>query len=75
MTKTMLAVFSVVVIGAAFTMADTVSAASKNKVSFERAWKLCKAELDRDKIPNTTGQSNERYIRGGACMKKYGYEL
>ena len=60
---------------AGFAFVDSASAASKKKVSFEKAWQLCKAELDKDKIPTTTGQSNERYIRGGACMKKYGYEL
>ena len=54
---------------------DNALAASKKKVTFEQAWKLCKAELDKDKIPATSTMSNERFIRGGACMKKYGYEL
>jgi hypothetical protein len=31
--------------------------------------------MDREKIPNTTGASNERFMRGGACMKHYGYNL
>jgi hypothetical protein len=75
MTKSILAILMAVAASAIFTLADSASAASKKKVSFEQAWKLCKAELDRDKVPNTTGQSNERYIRGGACMKKHGYEL
>jgi hypothetical protein len=56
-------------------IAANASAATKKKVTFEQAWKLCKAELDREKIPNTTGHANERYIRGGACMKRYGYSL
>jgi len=76
MTKNVLAVLTAILVAAVFTVADNASAATKKKkVSFEQAWKLCKAELDRDKIPTTTGQSNERYIRGGACMKRYGYEL
>ena len=68
---TLLAIMTVV----GFVFSDNASAASKKKVSFEQAWKLCKAELDKDKIPNTSGMANERYIRGGACMKKYGYDL
>jgi len=75
MTKTILAIVTAVSIAAVFATTDTAAAAKKKKVSFEQAWKLCKAQLDREKIPTTTGQSNERYIRGGACMKKYGYEL
>jgi hypothetical protein len=61
--------------GLVFSVAGNASAAKKKKVTFEQAWKLCKAELDKDKVPTTTGMSNERYIRGGACMKKYGYDL
>jgi hypothetical protein len=76
MTKSILAILTSLLVGAAFTAADNASAATKKKkVSFEQAWKLCKAELDRDKIPGTSAQSNERFIRGGACMKNYGYEL
>lgn len=75
MTKTVLAILTAVSIAAVFATVDSAAAAKKKKVSFEQAWKLCKAELDRDKIPTTTGQSNERFIRGGACMKRYGYEL
>ena len=62
-------------LAAAFAFAENASAASKNKtVSYERAWKLCKDQLDKEKIPATT-TSNERYLRGGACMKKYGYDF
>jgi hypothetical protein len=48
--------------------------ASAKKMSYEQAWKSCKAELDREKIPSTT-TSNARYLRGGACMKRHGYNL
>lgn len=48
--------------------------AAAAKVSFAEAWRLCKAELDRDHVPATEG-NNERYLRGGACMAKYGYKL
>lgn len=59
----------------AVTLANGASAAKREKrVSFEQAWALCKAELDREKIPGP-GISNDRYIRGGACMARYGYRL
>ncbi len=53
-----------------FGFADNASAAKK--VTYEQAWKLCKAKLDKEKIPAST---NERYVRGGACMKEYGYNF
>jgi hypothetical protein len=46
----------------------------KKKVTYEQAWKPCKEQLDMEKIPGTT-TLNERYLRGGACMKKYGYKF
>lgn len=62
-------------IAIAVTWTSGASAAKREKtVSFERAWALCKAELDREKIPGP-GISNDRYIRGGACMARYGYRL
>ena len=61
-------------IAGALGFAGDASAATKKKVTYEQAWKLCKAELDKEKIPTTTDAgTNERYLRGGACMKKYGY--
>ena len=41
--------------------------------SYEQAWKLCKALLDKEKIPAMN--TNVRYLRGGACMKKFGYDF
>jgi hypothetical protein len=57
------------------TSASGVSAAKRHKkVSYEQAWTLCKGELDREKIPGV-GVSNDRYLRGGACMARYGYKF
>jgi hypothetical protein len=53
--------------------ADASAATKKKKVTYEQAWKLCKEQLDKDKVPGVGTQSNERYLRGGACMKNYGY--
>jgi hypothetical protein len=54
--------------------ADASAATKKKKVTYEQAWKLCKEQLDKEKAPATT-TSNERYLRGGACMKNYGYSF
>jgi hypothetical protein len=59
-----------------FVFADTASAAPKGKkLTFEQAWKFCKQKLDKEGVPNTMGAPNERYIRGGACMKSLGYRI
>ena len=58
----------------AFGFGGDASAKTK-KVSYDQAWKICKDQMDKDRIPGTTGQSNERYTRGAACMKKYGYKI
>jgi hypothetical protein len=31
--------------------------------------------MDKEKTPGTTTMGNERMVRGGACMKHYGYNL
>ena len=54
--------------------ADASAATKKKKVTYEQAWKLCKEQLDKENVPGTT-TSNERYLRGGACMKNYGYSF
>ena len=61
---------------ALFAMTATASAATaqKKRISHEQAWKLCKQALDREG-PATTENTNSRYLRGGACMAKYGYSF
>jgi hypothetical protein len=60
---------------ATFAMASAAdSAGAKQKISYEKAWQICKARLDKEKIPGTT-TSNDRYLRGGACMAHLGYRL
>lgn len=63
-----------VAVAAALGFADTAAGAAKKKISFAEAWKQCKAQLDKEKVPPTT-TSNERYLRGGACMKNFGYDF
>jgi hypothetical protein len=64
---------SVVVLGSSF---DIACAATKGKkLTYEQAWAHCKGILDKEKTPGTTTMGNERMVRGGACMKHYGYNL
>jgi hypothetical protein len=43
------------------------------KVTYEQAWKLCKEALNKETHSNL--DTNTRYLRGGACMAKYGYNF
>ncbi len=49
-------------------------ASAAKKMSLAQAWRACKAQIDKD-LPVTTDNQNERFLRGGACMKKFGYDL
>jgi hypothetical protein len=59
---------------AAASIGDVAIAASQKHVTRDQAWRLCKALLDKEKTPSNM-TTNDRYIRGGACMMKYGYSL
>ena len=72
-SKVLTTLFAAALVGA-FGFGGDASAKTK-KVSYDQAWKICKDQMDKDRIPGTTGQSNERYTRGAACMKKYGYTI
>ena len=54
-------------------MASPVLAAKK--VSYEKAWELCKKEIGANAPGSDTTTSAARSSAGGACMKKYGYRL
>jgi hypothetical protein len=43
----------------------------KKKMTKEEAWSLCTAEVS--VIP--ADQHSQRYARGAACMKKYGFKI
>ena len=58
----------------ALVTADDASAATK-KLTYEEAYAKCKSIMDKEGTPGTSTQSNVRYTRGAACMKKYGYRL
>jgi len=53
----------------------TVGAAfGAKKITYAEAWRLCKAELDNSRT-YAGWVSNDRYLRGGACMHRYGYRF
>lgn len=54
--------------------AVSTEASAQKKVSHAQAWKICKAALDKEG-PATTTNTNDRYLRGGACMAKFGYSF
>jgi hypothetical protein len=55
-------------------LADNASAAKK-KLTYDEAYAKCKSIMDKEGTPGTSTQSNVRYTRGAACMKKYGHKL
>jgi hypothetical protein len=50
-------------------------ASAAKKLSYDQAYAKCKSIMDKEGTAGTTTQSNVRYTRGAACMKKYGYKL
>ncbi len=72
--KSLVTTLVAIALGGGFAVADQAAAATK-KLTYEQAWAHCKALLDKEKTPGTTTMGNERMVRGGACMHKYGYKL
>jgi hypothetical protein len=70
-----LATLLVGALAAAFGLTYDASAATKKKPTYEQAYARCKSIMDKEGTPGTSTQSNVRYTRGAACMKKYGYKL
>jgi len=54
-------------------LADSASAAQKT-ITYEQAWKICLDELNKENVPGTGVQANERYVRIEGCMRRYGYQ-
>jgi len=60
-------------VGLLLAAGDTASAQQKSqKLTYEQAYEKCRTEIGAGTDANA-GPS--RYVRGGACMKKYGYKL
>lgn len=60
-------------------LAVPASAQQKNtkKISYEEAFKRCKAFIDTEKggLAHSTTNEVARHARGAACMKKFGHRL
>jgi hypothetical protein len=66
-----------VLASAAFAMPFHASAAPKQKISYEEAFKRCKSFMDKEKGSlgaGTTSDANKS-TRGAACMKRFGHRL
>jgi hypothetical protein len=66
--------FLVIALAAPLGFVDTASAAKK-KVTYDEAWRLCKAQLDKSGAFGTGLAANERHTRGAGCMRKCGYRI
>jgi hypothetical protein len=58
-------------VAAALGAVQPAAAKTKPKPTYEEAWKICQAEVDRSKI--LRADAGQRYAAGGACMHRYGY--
>ena len=67
--------FLTAIIPLAVVSSGNATAAPKKKLTYEEAWQYCKDKMDKEKVYTTTTQGNERFLRGGACMKHFGYNL
>jgi hypothetical protein len=65
-------VTNALLIAAAFGFIGVSDAFAQKKISYEKAWADCKAQIDRT-VPGD--QASARASAGGACMKKHGYRL
>ena len=72
--KLFAALLAATVVGV-FCVADSASAATKKKLTYDEAYARCKAIMDKEGTPGTSTQANVRHTRGAACMKKYGHKL
>ncbi len=66
-------IVALLTIAMSLAVAVPASAATKHKkLTLEQAWALCKAQVDRE---YTTEQHRDKYLAGGACMRRHGYRL
>ena len=51
---------------------SATAATKQKKPTYEQAWALCKAQLDKQ---FTSDWHTARYTAGSSCMYKYGYRI
>jgi hypothetical protein len=74
-TKSFVCSFAIASFAVMALVSASIAAPKAKKLTFEQAWKLCKQKLDKEQAAGTMLQGNERFIKGGACMKDLGYSL
>jgi len=65
----------IIILAAASVVAGSqpaTAATKQKKLTYEEAYKVCKAQLDRQ---FTSDWHTARYTAGSSCMHKYGYRL
>ena len=74
-TSTILRIAAALTVTAAVAM-PTVASAQK-KITYEQAFKRCKAYIDKEKggLAHSTTNEATRFARGSACMRKFGYRI
>ena len=55
----------------------TIASSAQKKISYEEAFKRCKAFIDKEKggLANSTTNGADKTSRGAACMQKFGHRL
>lgn len=76
--RTSSATFAVIIaaISAGMLLSNAQPASAKKekaKPTYEQAWTLCNAELDRSHI--LKADAGQRYAAGAACMLRHGYRI
>jgi hypothetical protein len=60
-------------LGSGPALAQAKKASAKKQLTYEQAWETCKKFVDMGVW--SWDQTQQRYARGAACMKKYGYKI
>jgi invasion protein IalB len=73
----MLCVAFAILVCAVVAVPSAASAQKKKQISYEEAFKRCKAFIDKEKggLAQSTTNEQTRTRRGAACMQKFGHKL
>ena len=63
----------IVTVAAALGAVQPAAAKTKPKPTYEEAWSLCTAQLNKNHILGN--EAGQRYAAGAACMLHYGYRI
>jgi hypothetical protein len=66
-------VIAAISVGVLLSNAQLAAAKTKAKPTYEQAWALCTAQMDRNHI--LKADAGQRYAAGAACMLHHGYRI